>query len=92
MTSSAMQVRFSEASGPKRDLAVSPEMSVTYSAIYLEMYSEAGVIVPGAEQGSDLRYNLEISFDEAAFGTETHVKIPRAQECAQCKGSGAKHG
>ena len=51
MTSSAMQVRISEASGPKRDLAVSPEMSVTYSAIYLEMYSEAGVIVPGGLNG-----------------------------------------
>src|SRR3954468_11117485 len=43
-------------------------------------------------RGSDLRYNLEIGFAEAAFGTEAKVKIPRHKQCGTCHGSGAKPG
>lgn len=46
----------------------------------------------GPRRGSDLRYDLELSFEEAAFGTETHVQIPRAEVCAACHGSGAAPG
>jgi molecular chaperone DnaJ len=44
------------------------------------------------ERGSDLRYNLEITFEEAAFGAETQLKIPRAEACSTCSGTGAKEG
>src|SRR3954468_17447195 len=43
-------------------------------------------------RGSDLRYNLEVSFTEAAFGTEAKVRIPRHKQCGTCHGSGAKAG
>jgi molecular chaperone DnaJ len=46
----------------------------------------------GPRRGADLRYNLEISFEEAAFGTETHIQIPRADTCSACGGSGAAPG
>ena len=46
----------------------------------------------GPRRGADLRYNLEISFEEAAFGTETQIKIPRAEPCKECSGSGAAPG
>ncbi|PYQ22178.1 MAG: hypothetical protein DMF79_06520, partial [Acidobacteria bacterium] len=46
----------------------------------------------GPRRGSDLRYNLEISFEEAAFGTETHIQIPRAETCKECGGNGAAPG
>jgi molecular chaperone DnaJ len=46
----------------------------------------------GKSRGADLRYNLEIGFTEAAFGTEAKVKIPRHKQCATCHGSGAKPG
>src|SRR5262249_52008786 len=46
----------------------------------------------GARRGSDLRYNLELTFEEAVFGTETHIQIPRAEPCATCSGSGAAPG
>jgi molecular chaperone DnaJ len=46
----------------------------------------------GPRRGSDLRYNLELTFEEAAFGTETHIQIPRAQTCATCRGNGATPG
>ena len=43
-------------------------------------------------RGSDLRYNLEVTFTEAAFGTEAKVKIPRHKTCDSCRGSGARSG
>ena len=46
----------------------------------------------GRQRGADLRYNLEVSFTEAAFGTEAKVKIPRHKQCAVCHGLGAKPG
>jgi molecular chaperone DnaJ len=46
----------------------------------------------GPRRGADLRYNLEIGFEEAAFGTETHIQIPRAENCGACKGSGSAPG
>ncbi|MGO8968838.1 MAG: molecular chaperone DnaJ [Myxococcaceae bacterium] len=44
----------------------------------------------GRSRGSDLRYNLELSFEEAAFGTEVSVKIPRPKRCEACEGTGSK--
>ncbi len=43
-------------------------------------------------RGADLRYNLEISLEEAARGTETKIRIPTMVECDTCHGSGAKPG
>ncbi|MEF8713307.1 MAG: molecular chaperone DnaJ [Accumulibacter sp.] len=43
-------------------------------------------------RGADLRYNLEISLEQAAFGTETKIRIPTMEACDACHGSGAKAG
>ncbi|MBI5785975.1 MAG: molecular chaperone DnaJ [Rhodocyclales bacterium] len=43
-------------------------------------------------RGADLRYNLEISLEDAARGTETRIRIPTMAECETCHGSGAKKG
>jgi molecular chaperone DnaJ len=45
-----------------------------------------------AERGSDLRYDLEISFEEAIFGKEIKIRIPRLETCSDCRGTGAKSG
>lgn len=42
-----------------------------------------------SRRGADLRYDLAISFQEAAFGVKTKVKIPRRETCRNCKGIGA---
>lgn len=42
-----------------------------------------------AQRGADLRYDLGIEFEEAVFGTKAKIKIPRAQACGTCSGSGA---
>ncbi len=51
-----------------------------------------GVSPRKSNAGRDLRYDLEISFEESAFGCEKVVKIPRPVPCIVCKGSGAKPG
>jgi len=43
-------------------------------------------------RGADLRYNLEVSLEDAARGTETRIRIPAMEECTTCHGSGAKPG
>ena len=46
----------------------------------------------GPARGADLRYDLEISFEEMASGTETTLQIPREEQCGACNGSGAAAG
>ena len=46
----------------------------------------------GPRRGADLRYDLEISFEESAKGAETTVQIPRQETCDACKGSGGAPG
>ncbi|CAN7315417.1 molecular chaperone DnaJ [Rossellomorea sp. LjRoot5] len=43
-------------------------------------------------QGADLQYTMSLTFEEAVFGKETEIEIPREEECDTCHGSGAKPG
>jgi molecular chaperone DnaJ len=44
------------------------------------------------QRGSDLRYNLELSLEEAVFGTDAKIRVPVLVACGVCNGSGAKKG
>jgi molecular chaperone DnaJ len=46
----------------------------------------------GRERGSDLRYNMEITLEEAFRGKTATIKIPTSISCEACSGSGAKPG
>jgi molecular chaperone DnaJ len=46
----------------------------------------------GPQRGADLRYDLEISFEESARGSETTIQIPRQENCDTCQGTGAAPG
>jgi len=46
----------------------------------------------GPQRGADLRYDLEISFEESARGAETTIQIPRQETCETCRGSGSAPG
>jgi molecular chaperone DnaJ len=46
----------------------------------------------GPRRGADLRYDLEIPFEQSAKGTETSIRIPREETCGTCRGSGAAAG
>ncbi len=45
-----------------------------------------------AQRGADLRYDLEITLEEAAGGMTAQLRIPRLEGCETCKGSGAAEG
>jgi molecular chaperone DnaJ len=46
----------------------------------------------GPQRGADLRYDLEIKFEQAATGVETSIQIPRHETCDTCQGNGAAPG
>ena len=44
------------------------------------------------QRGADLRYDMSLTFEEAAAGVTTKVKLPRQEYCEACNGTGAKAG
>ena len=46
----------------------------------------------GTRRGADLRYDLTITFEEAASGVERTVEVSRSDTCSTCRGSGAEPG
>ena len=45
-----------------------------------------------SQRGSDLRYDLELTFEEAAFGTKKKIQYSRHETCTECDGSGSQGG
>jgi molecular chaperone DnaJ len=48
--------------------------------------------VRGPQRGQDIRYDIEISLDQAYAGFGTEIEVPRTERCSECNGSGAKPG
>jgi molecular chaperone DnaJ len=63
-----------------------------FGDIFSEIFGQQGRGRSNVYRGADLRYNLEISLEEAARGTETKIRIPTMEECSTCHGLGAKPG
>lgn len=61
-----------------------------FGEIFGDIFGQRGRQRQARNRGADLRYNLEISFEEAAFGAEVTVKIPRPKRCDVCEGTGSK--
>ena len=45
-----------------------------------------------AQRGEDVRYDLEISFEDAMFGMSAEIQVPRMERCERCKGAGSEPG
>ena len=63
-----------------------------FGDIFGEFFGGGGSRRRGRGRGEDLRYNLTLKFEEAAFGVEKKIKIPRHGPCETCRGTGAKAG
>jgi molecular chaperone DnaJ len=63
-----------------------------FSDIFGEIFGGARGGRSTVFRGADLRYNLEITLEQAAHGFETKIRIPGMAACETCKGSGAKAG
>lgn len=46
----------------------------------------------GPQRGPDLRFDLEIDFEEAAFGSVREIALPLDQDCTACRGTGVAEG
>jgi len=63
-----------------------------FSDIFGEIFGGARGGRSNVFRGADLRYNMEITLEQAAHGFETKIRIPTQAECETCHGSGAKPG
>lgn len=63
-----------------------------FSDIFGEIFGGARGGRSNVYRGADLRYNLEITLEQAAHGVETRIRIPSMAACETCSGSGAKPG
>jgi len=63
-----------------------------FSDIFGEIFGGARGGRSNVFRGADLRYNMEITLEQAAHGFETKIRIPTLAECETCHGSGAKPG
>jgi molecular chaperone DnaJ len=57
-----------------------------------DMFGQRGSAGAAPRQGADLRVEVSLTFDEAAFGKEVEVEFTALHECAACDGSGARRG
>jgi molecular chaperone DnaJ len=70
------------------------EFASTFADIFDDLFGMGGRRgrSSGRERGSDLRYNMEISLEEAYAGKTAQVRIPTSVTCEACSGTGAKAG
>jgi len=57
-----------------------------------DMFFGGGGRSRGPARGRDLRYDVSITLEQAASGLESTIEVPRTENCATCRGSGAKPG
>src|SRR5699024_4306698 len=63
-----------------------------FGDIFGDMGSSRGRGGPQVYRGSDLKYTLEISLEQAASGYDTEIRVPNWENCETCSGSGAAPG
>lgn len=63
-----------------------------FGDIFGDIFGMRGGGRSNIHRGADLRYNLEITLEQAARGSETKIRIPTMVTCNTCNGSGAKPG
>jgi molecular chaperone DnaJ len=63
-----------------------------FGDVFGEMFGGGRRQSNGPQRGQDLRYDLEITLEQAYAGAEVEIKVPAAITCEVCEGSGAKPG
>ena len=74
-----------------------PDFASSMSDIFDDLFGDfmggrRGRSRSGRERGSDIRYNMEISLEEAFHGKTAQIRVPTSVMCETCSGSGAKAG
>jgi len=64
----------------------------TGGGIFETFFGGVGTRAEDRQRGSDLRYDMQIELEEAAFGVEKEIEIQKLDTCDKCQGSGAEPG
>ena len=83
--------------GPGGPGGFGPDFASSMSDIFDDLFGEfmggrRGGSRSGRERGADLRYNMEISLEEAFNGKTAQIRVPTSDACETCTGTGAKPG
>jgi molecular chaperone DnaJ len=83
-----------EHGGPGGASGFGADFGATFADIFEGIFGMAGARgrASGRERGADLRYNMEISLQEAFGGKTAQIRIPTSVTCESCSGTGAKAG
>ena len=85
-----------EHGGPGAAHGFGADFATSFSDIFEDLFGMAGrrggARGQGRERGSDLRYNMEITLEEAFVGKTAQIRIPTSVSCEACSGTGAKAG
>jgi molecular chaperone DnaJ len=82
-----------EQGGPGTPGHFGADFGSAFSDLFEGIFGMAGTRArSGRERGADLRYNMEISLDEAFAGKAAQLRIPTSVACEACSGTGAKSG
>jgi molecular chaperone DnaJ len=66
--------------------------SDVFGDVFGDIFGGGGRQRSSVQRGSDLRYNLELTLEEAVAGTDAKIRVPVLVACGECSGSGAKKG
>ncbi len=63
-----------------------------FGDVFGDIFGGGGRQRSNVQRGADLRYNLELTLEEAVAGTEAKIRVPVLSTCGECSGSGARKG
>jgi molecular chaperone DnaJ len=63
-----------------------------FGDVFGDIFGSGGRRSSQSNRGADLRYSLELTLEDAVHGTEVKIRVPAAERCETCNGSGSKPG
>jgi len=63
-----------------------------FDTVFGDIFGTGGRASTRVFRGADLRYNLELTLEEAVFGDTVKIRVPKLAECESCRGSGVRDG
>ncbi|MCI0400789.1 MAG: molecular chaperone DnaJ [Gammaproteobacteria bacterium] len=63
-----------------------------FDSVFGDIFGAGGRASTRVFRGADLRYNLELTLEQAVFGDTVKIRVPKMVSCEACRGTGVRHG